>query len=288
MHEQTTERTYFKHSGAIPPTSPIILPVVAALGISLLALAYGYIIKWNPFIYVDFILTGVYGFAAGGCVFLGLMAAKVRSHLVAFLAAVAGGLFAVYASWVVWLKALVGLTVFEPAQISLISERLAETGVWRIFSFTPTGGALELIWTLEALAIFLLALVAPIFFLRQNGFCENCETWCESTTVGPLGAIADAEAFTKSLELGHDTPFEILRPIAADAKDYTQVELQHCPRCEDLRLLTVICKRTEVDHEGRETHREARPVQLMHIDAQRFAALAALAAPETAPGVAVA
>ena len=79
-----TFQTY-RHSGKFGVHGPI-LAIVAAVALGWpLGIAYAYLIRWIPFIYVNFLATLGYGFVFGLMASVLLKMAKVRNNPVAWL-----------------------------------------------------------------------------------------------------------------------------------------------------------------------------------------------------------
>src|SRR5436190_7466286 len=98
---------FYRHSGKFGIHGPL-LAILAALIVGYpLGIAYAYLIKWIPFIYLNFLITTGYGLAFGFVTMLLLQFAKVRNGIVALLTGLAVGFCAWYLSWNGFVHAMV-------------------------------------------------------------------------------------------------------------------------------------------------------------------------------------
>src|SRR5690348_2250719 len=89
----------YRHSGKFnAPGLVLSVVVAAALGFPL-GLAYAYLIRWIPFIYVNILATAGYGFVFGLVTTKVLKATQVRNTALAGLCGLAAGLIALYCDW---------------------------------------------------------------------------------------------------------------------------------------------------------------------------------------------
>jgi hypothetical protein len=236
---------YYRHSGTVPP-----LGLLKALALGLLvsvpaAFVYAYILVYLPIIgVITFILTagfgGIVGFAVGAVMHKG----KVRNNTAALAAAVPVALFALWASWVAWVYALlhradaeVGVLdlALNPAALAKVILLINEKGSWSFKGATPTGGALWVMWALEAAII-----VGLILFVAREAvsspFCEACDRWCEEhkglAYIGPT----HKDVLVPRLE---KADYAILVELEGPSGDsFTQLDLHQCSQCQGNAALT--------------------------------------------------
>src|SRR3954471_24135142 len=142
-----------------------------------LGIAYAYLIRWIPFIYLNFLLTAGYAFAFGSLTAMFMKFGKVRSDPVALATGLMVGIIAWYANWNGYLHSLVkGLPWFvSPGQIAPVMKALLAEGTWGIgrASSTPvTGIPLAIVWLVEA-AVIVGATTLLSYGAEQTPFCET-------------------------------------------------------------------------------------------------------------------
>lgn len=188
---------FYKHSGGFNPIG-VVIGLVVGLGIAYGAsFAYAYLSEWIPFIYLRVLFLAGLVFATGFALGTVGNLAKVRNTgLMAGLGLLIGG-GAVYSAWVAFFHASLGSQALfvEPGVIWALLTRMAESGVWEIFGWTPTGGALWGFWIVEAAIIIIGTLVIGIGML-DDPFCEKTNAWAEAKVViQPLAIPDDMGAF---------------------------------------------------------------------------------------------
>jgi hypothetical protein len=236
---------YYRHSGKFPPAA-VLKGLAAGLAASVpLAFVYAYAIVYIPIIgVVSFILTAGFAAIVGLATGALLHAGKVRNQPVAYATALPVGLFALWASWVVWVYALlhradsdVGLfeIAFSPVGLWKVINLINEKGAWNLKGFTPTGGFLWFLWGLEALLIVgIIVFVAGM--MVDNPFCEACDRWCEEHKSIAVRGPTTKEHLTEPLEQGN---YAILNQLPApDAASYTRFDMHQCGQCQATTTLT--------------------------------------------------
>src|SRR5215475_2687035 len=99
---------FYVHSGKFGVHGPLMALFAGAVLGYPLGIAYSYLIKWIPFIYLNFLITLGYGFGFGFVTLYCMKSGKVRNVLVAMLTGLAVGGLAWYFSWNGCAKSLVG------------------------------------------------------------------------------------------------------------------------------------------------------------------------------------
>lgn len=188
---------FYKHSGGFNPIG-VIIGLAVGLGIAYGAsFAYAYLSEWIPLIYLRALFLAGLVFATGFA--LGMLGnlAKVRNTgLLAGLGLLIGG-GAVYAEWVAFFHANLNsqALLLDPGLIWSVMGRMAESGAWEIFGWTPTGGALWAFWIVEAAIIVLGTLMIGMGML-DDPFCEKTNAWAEAkVAIQPLAVPDDLGAF---------------------------------------------------------------------------------------------
>ena len=269
-----SDSIYYKHSGHIGVVGPLFMTVVGFVSAVVLGAIYGYLIWYNPFIYVNFFATMIYGGLCGAAVGLAAKYAKVRSGWFVPLFGLAVGLFCLYTGWVAWIYALSEQQYFSPTSpdgIFPVIGSIAEDGIWSIFGWTPDGGALYAIWTVEAIMIVGSALVGSIVLVDEsaNTFCDNCNKWAEDVYTSPLLAdIEDPTEFKMQLERAEYQPLiDLERADAVQAPSvYTRLVVQGCKKCWNFFCLDVKRVALSKDDEGKLDEDETLLIDNLLID----------------------
>lgn len=250
---------YYQHSGQFPLSSLIFTLGAGLMGAAVLAAAYSYLILYIPIGgYISFLLTFGLAIALGWLLARAMRWANVRNKIIVTAMAVVIGLFAVYASWVVWLYAMlqragVVVSVLDiiayPAASWELILALNDEGAWSLSNFTPTGIVLWLIWLAEAVII----VGGTILFARRalaDPFCEECSRWTTRTDAVARTATGDADQLVQSLErhdMGH---FETLGPRDEEQPVWLRADLHTCPTCRKFNTLSVSACAIKVDGKG--------------------------------------
>src|SRR3954467_6321705 len=90
---------FYSHSGKFGIHGPLLAIVTGLVLGYPLGIAYAYLIKFIPFIYLNFLVTAGYAFAFGLLTAMLMKFGKVRSGPVALLTGLMVGFIAWYANW---------------------------------------------------------------------------------------------------------------------------------------------------------------------------------------------
>ena len=249
-----TLQTY-KHSGKFNPLG-LVLAITAAAAIGFpLGLAYAYIVRWIPFVYVNFFATLGYGFAFGWVTSRILKASQVRNTSLAALAGLAAGLIALYMEWSGSLHVLFEDSpwFFRPDEIMRGMTLLYEQGSWSFHRTNVTGNILVLVWLIEAGIIVGLAILGPFDFVSTTPFCEKTKSWLdEKKEIDTLERFTDP-AHLATLKAGDILPITQAKPKAHNADEFTRLLLKRSPRCKIFCTLRVQHVILTTDKEGKVT-----------------------------------
>ncbi len=276
-----SDSIYYTHSGHIGVVGPPFMTVVGFVSAVVLGAVYGYLVWYNPFIYINFFATLIYGGLCGAAVGLAAKYAKVRSGWFVALFGLAVGLFCLYTGWVAWIYALSEQRYFLPTSpdgFFTVIGGIAEEGVWTIFGWTPDGGALYAVWTVEAIMIVGSALMGSIFLVEEsaNTFCDNCNKWAEDVYTSPLLAdIEDPAAFKLQLERAEYRPLIDLEPAGAVEAPgaYTRLMVQGCKKCGNFFCLDVKRVALSKDDKGKLKEDETLLIDNLLIDVKLYDAI---------------
>lgn len=247
---------YYRHSGKFTLVGAVGTLLIGLLGAFLLSWVYGYVMDWNPFVYVSVMGVAVYGLLLGSCVAIGLQVGKVRNTPIALLLTLLVALAGIYGAWVAWLFALSDQEAFltAPSDLLAAARALAQTGVWSIFGNTPTESALYGFWLTEAFLILVCALVATYFFMTGNAFCETCQQWLEpAETLKVFQAPESYREIQGELELERLDVLGRLQPVPEGSAVFAELSAESCGRCKALHLLTLKETTRTTDDEGKES-----------------------------------
>jgi hypothetical protein len=221
----------YRHSGKFNPPG-LILPVVAAVVIGLpLGMAYAYVVRWIPFIYLNLLITLGYGFAFGWITSRLLRASHVRNTALAAVCGLVVGIVALYAEWNGHLHALLtgAPWILRPDQIARGMAILYREGSWSFHGSTVTGFVLGAVWLIEAGIIVGLTTALPWSFVRDTPFCEQTRSWLdEEKQINTLEHFTD-EAHIAALRSGDLMPLTNARPKPDGAAVFTRLLLKRAP-----------------------------------------------------------
>jgi hypothetical protein len=235
---------FYRHSGKFNPLWPV-LAVLAALLVSIpLGLLYAYLIKWIPFIYLNFFITLGYGFVFGMMTMLLLKIGKVRNSTVALLCGTMAGMLAWYFSWNGHVHTLVENApwLLTPHQVWIAVKILYANGSWAIglFSHDPlTGIPLAIVWLLEGAVIVGLSAFITYGSVGNTPFCEQHNCWLDEDKV-----MDKLDTFThpnhiEAFKAGDIAPLEEARPRIPASGRFARLTLKHSPHCDDFCTLSI-------------------------------------------------
>ena len=250
-----TLQTY-KHSGKFNPLGlGLAIAVAAAFGYPL-GLGYAYIIRWIPFIYINFFITLGYGFAFGWVTSRILKTSQVRNTSLAALAGLAAGLIALYLEWSGTLHVLFEDSpwFFLPDEVMRGMALLYEQGSWGLRSGgNVTGILLAVVWVVEAGIVIGLAVMIPFGFVGDTPFCEKSKCWLdENKEINTLEPFTDS-AHLAALKAGDIMPITQTKPKTEGANEFTRLLLKRSPKCKIFCTLRVQHVILTVDNKGNVT-----------------------------------
>ncbi|MFT3829251.1 MAG: hypothetical protein QM691_06030 [Opitutaceae bacterium] len=232
----------YSHSGKFGLHALLLVPLTgAALGWPL-GLAYAYLIKWIPFVYLNVLLTLGYGLVLGVAVGWVLKRCRVRNQPVAAALAVVVGLAANYFQWSGHVHALLdGAPLLSPpGVIRSVMGFLYEHGSWSLrHGGNVTGWFLGGVWIAEALTILVVVTFLGTAPVRDEPYCEKNGCWLdEQTKYETLAAFTDAQQLAV-LKAGDIAPVIDARSREAGSPVFARLLLKHSPRCGEFFTLRV-------------------------------------------------
>ncbi|MCP4404671.1 MAG: TerB family tellurite resistance protein [bacterium] len=203
----------------------LLFGIVVAAGLGWL---YQVLVGFNPFIYINFLLTIIYGAVIGRAVGLGLQFGKCRNVLLgvflALMVAIAGDLL-----------------TFRYAYSDMAGVREQIENGWVISFFVAPAGipvsgpSIYAVWIAEFLLICVAA-IATASLAPGEPFCEFCGQWTKKQDLGSIAGI-DEKPLLEALYVGNLRPF-LQMPTAMSWKTLSYA-LYSCPRCSKQRYLSV-------------------------------------------------
>jgi hypothetical protein len=250
-----------------PGSAYVLWPVVALPAATALAAAYGYALVYIPFGgYVNLLLLGGFVLGVAQASSAALRFAKCRSDGAARLLGLVGGVFALVASWLFFLAALVGkgtngnaldtlrALVSEPAGSWEFVRAINVEGWYTIAGMTPSGLVLWCLWAVEAAAI-----VGGVYLVSRAAtsgsmFCETCGLW---TAVVGSKRLAVPPGVTDGNFVDQDAAgFATLADAEATATTFVRRDNLRCDACRKTsghRFTFVVGKR---DKDGKTEYDE--------------------------------
>ena len=262
----------YRHSGKFNPLG-ILLAVAAAALLSLpLGLAYSYLLRWIPFVYVNVLATFGYGSAFGWVTARLLKAGHVRNLPLAAVVGLAAGLFALYGEWSGHLHTLFddGPWVFLPGDILRVMPLLYDKGSWSFHGSNVTGIPLAIVWLAEAGIILGMAMLLPYTFVRETPYCEKTRCWLdEEKKINSLGRFTDP-AHLAALQAGDIMPITQASPKVEGASVFTRLLLKRSAKCPVFCTLRVQDVAVSFDNKGNVKEKVADLTRDLIIPASMF------------------
>jgi hypothetical protein len=244
----------YRHSGKFNAQGLALCVIAAAIVAFPLGLAYAYLIRWVPFIYVNFLATLGYGFAFGWMTTQVLKFTQVRNTALAALCGLLAGVLALYGEWSGHLHALFDEApwLFRPDEIMRGMQVLYAEGSWGLRSSgNVTGIVLAIVWVIEAGMILGFSILLPWSFVKDTPFCERSKCWLdEEKKIDTLESFTDA-AQLAALKSGDLLPLIDAKPKADSAATYTRLLLKRSPQCTTFCTVRVQDVTVSIDNEGK-------------------------------------
>jgi hypothetical protein len=262
METSFSPSLYYRHSGKFS-----ISGILVATGFGLLvglpcAFLYSYLIRWNPFIYINLLAALGFGAIIGVVVDRSLKQHKCRNVFITGLVAFVAVLVAYYLSWAVWLHAVSGAPVLDllQAPIAMWNFMLAvnEVGTWSLKGGVVNGIPLWIVWATEAGCIIGLAVYIAVVSIQDSVYCESCDRFATSSkgvcvagagTAPPAkdkaalkayraGLKPQAAELKQHLEVKDFSYVEKLGSLQPDAIAWYSLDVASCPQCNITNTLS--------------------------------------------------
>lgn len=234
--------TAYRHSGKFGLQGPALALAASAIAAFPLGLAYAYVIKWIPFIYLNVLLTIGYGMAFGFLTGRVLKFMHVRNTKIATLCGIGGGLFALYFNWNGHVYALFDHAplICRPDEIWRVMQALYEHGSWSLrHGGNVTGVVLAIVWVVEAGTIVFFAAIMPSQFIGGLPYCEESHRWLDESKVYNTLEPLDAPEKIAALKAGDIAPLLEAKAKPAGSNVFTRLTLKHSSQCKTFCTLRV-------------------------------------------------
>lgn len=265
--ESTT--LYYQESGKTNPLGVSLALLAGLAAASILGFVYAYSTFYIPIIYFNFLLTYFFGFSIGYAVGKVGSLGKVRNGRVLLLAAIGMGVVGIYFAWVFWIAAASegGLWSYNLSSLWLFIQLIAMEGAWSVFGYTPTGGALYLVWLVEAAIILFGVLTAVGVGRGSKPYCESCDQWLSVKEItARVKGIANPIGFRKEMESKNYDALKNLSEADPGARNRTSVQLLSCKGCNNQHYLTVDKIERTVDSDGKAKEDTNRILENLKLD----------------------
>ncbi len=233
----TSNALYYQPDSKAPPLG-IAICLFLAIAIGLIGgLIYAYASWYNPFVYIQIIITGGFGLLIGFTMDWGFKWGKVRGFMNQKLLALLAALIAFYCAWAIWEALVLEQSPFSlllhPVQVWKTSRIFNMLGLWSIAGDTPvTGILLYVFWALEAAII-----IGVAFFKADESrpFSVAGNNWAKETKLFSRLPMADPTAFKKALEeKNYDALLALER--GDEATNHTKLIMYDCEGSDDYFL----------------------------------------------------
>ena len=248
---------FYSHSGKFGVQGPL-LAIVAAFVLGYpLGIAYAYLVRWIPFIYLNFLVTAGYSIAFGFLTALLMKFGKVRSGPAALATGLVVGFVALYGNWNGYLFMLVkgAAWLFDPGQIFSAMKILLKEGAWSIgrSSSTPvTGLPLAVVWLVEAGIIVGVTALMSYGAVGKTPFCETHGCWLdEEKTWDKLDAFTRPDHLA-AFQNGDIAPLEEALPRVPASGRFARLTLKHSSKCDDFCAFSIANVTLTVDKDGKQ------------------------------------
>lgn len=247
---------YYKHSGKFSSSKLFLYVSLSILSCILVALIYSLIGKYNPFIYIQAIVTFFLVALLGIINSDFLLRSKVRNNFISINYSLVIGFATLYFSWMFWIYAIFDykyslLDVFlsSPRLLDFIVE-LPNSYFISVYSSKITGNTLLILWFLEAIFI-----IGGITYytnkdLLHRVFCEYCENWCKIDQVFDLENKAEIDTIKRVMEAKN---FSYLKDSSNKPNNSTlfiRLYIRKCSNCSNINTLTVSEVNSKTDSRG--------------------------------------
>ena len=269
---------FYNHSGRFNPLGLGAMFAAALISGPIIGVAYGVIVAFNPFIYVNFLATLFAAAWAGILVGKVSRPGRVRSLGVCAAAGLVAGLAFEYVQWFATLSYYgAELTLYEPrAMWSMIGE-LAEMEPWTLMGGISIGAVgFKIIWAIEGVMV----VGTPILLAMGEGstpYCERCNEWVsDAEPIGPFDYVSDVDTLKARVERRDLSGLEAFERLEVTQDRYSTITLSTCDGCRGLQLASIQNVEVETDKNGERKQDETDVLTHVVLDAASYDAISKL------------
>lgn len=237
----------------------VVGTVVIAL---LLSFVYGPIDYYSPIVYLNIVLAYGMGWAVGRCGCSMLRRLRIDSRKAATIVGAAGGIVAVWFSWLTYLWVAFGYNfeVFSafanPFHLFDIMRYIGENPIWSIGTRSGRSSSAGpsimyyAVWLAEVGIIVYFAVKECRTFVENNKLCGRCKDWVRPTGETALFAIPEDVDVFGPLQAGDLAGLPSLPRLTGDevGEHWLEASCFACGNCESLNAhVTVALKAIKLD-----------------------------------------
>jgi hypothetical protein len=254
----------YRHSGKFSMLGIVLASCVGCVSAIVLGVVYSFAIVYIPFVYLNFLITCIFGFVLGGIIGWCARIGKIRDNFIVTAYSFVMSCIGLYFAWGADLIARLGFDLgfhsFEPTVIYKYIVWFYENGTWGIGHGVGnqgqvnniTGIFLLIIWLAEAGLVIGITIGTARKILSSRPFCEYCNQWTGIEKGVRKLSLQGADEALKRLLTGDLTSLgDFTRSVGEAA--YLQLDLAACSTCSQSNFLTLQTIQHEVDKEGKTT-----------------------------------
>ena len=252
-----TPGVFYSHSGRFSSLGAFAMLAAALLVGPILGTVYGTVMTFNPFIYINFLLT--FFAAAWTGILVGKLSkpGRIRNLGLCAAAGLVAGLAFEYAQWCTTLH-LHGAeaTWRDPGALWHSIGELAEMEPWTWMGISIGATGFTIVWSLEA------AIVVGVPALMAMGegsdpYCERCENWTvDAEPLGPFDFVSDTGTLQARVERGDLDDLKAFERLEVTRDRYSTITLSSCTGCRGLQLARVQNVVVETGKDGKRDEEE--------------------------------
>ncbi len=284
---------YYKHSGRFSLGGLLIAAAAGTAASLVLAYLYAHGIILIPEVHLAAAATIAFGALLGAATGYGMIWGKVRNRKIGVALAGAISAFALYASWAMWIPAILASQQLQTGWIELaqhphavwqLMRLINQDGTWALDKGSATKG-LELwaIWALEAVAVIGVAVTTEIGVLNRHAFCEACGLWSKRGAKMLLTVPPNVAQLKRALEANNLSPLQSLA-TATKAADHLRVELESCEQCRQFHTMSITHTTTRRSKFGRPSVSQRKIVEHLLVGPGQADVVRLLSAKAEQPG----
>lgn len=266
--------THYRAPTTVNPLGIVLGGIAVLVGGLLFAPIYSYAIVYIPFVYINLILTGLFGLGVGMMIAGALRVGHTHNKGVSYGLIGAGLLFAYWMHWAWWFSGLafsadyddfsVLLVLFPGALIESVAS-VYEVGTWGIGSSgdAVTGIFLALVWLAEAVIFFGAGLFGGAMLVGSGTYCSRCKAWCTEMPATRLQADMSGDLAN---QVDRQNWAVLLRPAPSDGSTtWHEAHIHRCEGCGETNTVTLKDITVSHDKKGNEQKNEKVTVDRVYI-----------------------